>query len=82
LGGGEVAAAIEKFVADARIFLGPQSVPLTGVPAGHDNECVERVTFLGDAGLGLELGQNAWIARVNDRWNSSVARTPFPQSHT
>jgi hypothetical protein len=63
LGGGEVAAAIEKFVADARIFLGPQSVPLTGVPAGHDNECVERVTLLARAGLGLELGQNAWIAR-------------------
>jgi hypothetical protein len=81
LGGGEVAAAIEKFVADARIFLGPQSVPLTGVPVGYDDECVERVTLLARAGLGLELGQNAWIARVNDRWNSSVARTPFPQSH-
>jgi hypothetical protein len=37
LGGGEVAAAIEKFVADARIFLGPQSVPLTGVLVGYDD---------------------------------------------
>jgi hypothetical protein len=59
----------------------PQSVPPINVPAGHDEECVERVTLLARTGLGLELGQIAWIARANDRWNSSVARTPFPQSH-
>jgi hypothetical protein len=81
LGGGEVAAAKENFVADDRILPEPQWVLPINVPVGHDDECVERVTLLACVGLGLELGQNAWIARVNDRWNSSVARTPFPQSH-
>jgi hypothetical protein len=49
--------------------------------AALDAECVERVTLLAHTGLGLELSQIAWIAQLNDRWNSSVARTPFPQSH-